>query len=104
MECNDFPEVGTRLTYGEAIPVYDRFERSMLEKAYGAGLLPAAGLYDLLWQLESLAQKCGIEGKGGLLKAQEGDSVVFEREDRSGERGERREVLPFAEPIGAQAA
>lgn len=28
MECNDFPEVGTRLTYGEAIPVYDRFERS----------------------------------------------------------------------------
>ena len=88
MECNDFPEVGTRLTYGEAIPVYDRFERSMLEKAYGAGLLPAAGLYDLLWQLESLAQKFGI----------------FEREDRSGERGERREVLPFAEPIGAQAA
>lgn len=65
MECNDFPEVGTRLTYGEAIPVYDRFERSMLEKAYGAGLLPAAGLYDLLWQLESLAQKFGIEGKGG---------------------------------------
>ena len=64
MECNDFPEVGTRLTYGEAIPVYDRFERSMLEKAYGAGLLPAAGLYDLLWQLESLAQKFGIEGKG----------------------------------------
>lgn len=95
MECNDFPEVGTRLTYGEAIPVYDRFERSMLEKAYGAGLLPAAGLYDLLWQLESLAQKFGIEGKGGLLKAQEGDSVVFEREDRSGERGERREVLPL---------
>ena len=64
----------------------------------------AVGLYDLLWQLESLAQKFGIEGKGGLLKAQEGDSVVFEREDRSGERGERREVLPFAEPIGAQAA
>lgn len=42
MECNDFPEVGTRLTYGEAIPVYDRFERSMLEKAYGAGLLIAS--------------------------------------------------------------
>ena len=64
MECNDFPEVGTRLTYGEAIPVYDRFERSMLEKAYGAGLLPAAGLYDLLWQLESLAQKGSVEKVG----------------------------------------
>ena len=61
-------------------------------------------VYALLLTLTSLAQKFGIEGKGGLLKAQEGESVVFEREDRSGERGERREVLPFAEPIGAQAA
>lgn len=68
MECSDFPEVGTRLTYGEAIPAYDRFERSMLEKAYGAGLLPAVGPYDLLWQLESLAQKFGIEGKGAFSK------------------------------------
>lgn len=50
MERSDFPEVGTRLTYGEAIPTYNRFERSMLEKVYGAGLLPAVGLYDLLWQ------------------------------------------------------
>ena len=64
MEFSDFPEVGTRLTYGEAIPAYDRFELSMLKKAYGARLLPAVGLYDLLWQLESLAQKLGIEGKG----------------------------------------
>lgn len=68
MECHDFPEVGTRLTYGEAIPAYDRFERSMLEKAYGAELLPAVGLYDLLWQLESLAQKFGIEGKGAFSR------------------------------------
>ena len=96
MQMNEMPSIGTTLTYGEAIKTYDRFERTMLEKAYGAGLLPAVGLYDLLWQLESLAQKFGIEGKGGLLKAQEGDSVVFEREDRSGERGERREVLPAA--------
>lgn len=103
MERSDFPEVGTRLTYGEAIPAYNRFERSMLEKAYGAELLPAVGLYDLLWQLESLAQKFG-RGQGGLLKAQEGDSVVLEREDRSGERGERREVLPATGRIGARAA
>lgn len=64
MERSDFPEVGTRLTYGEAIPAYNRFEGSMLEKAYGAGLLPAVGLYDLLWQLELLARKFGIESKG----------------------------------------
>lgn len=61
---NEIPSIGTTLTYGEAIKAYDRFERSMLEKAYGAGLLPAVGLYDLLWQFESLAQKFGIEGKG----------------------------------------
>lgn len=35
MERSDFPEVGTRLTYGEAIPAYNRFERSMLERVYG---------------------------------------------------------------------
>ena len=68
MECSDFPEVGTRLTYREAIPAYDRLERSMLERAYGTGLLPAVGMYDLLWQLESLAQKFGIEDKGAFLR------------------------------------
>ena len=94
MQMNEMPSIGTTLTYGEAIKANNRFERSMLEKVCGAGLLPAVGLYDLLWQLESLAQKFGIEGKGDLLKAQEGDPVVREREDRSGERGERREVLP----------
>ena len=94
MQMNKKPSIGTTLTYGEAIKAYDRFERTMLEKAYGAELLPTVGLYDLLWQLESLAQKFGIEGKGGLLEAQEGDPVVLEREDRSGKWGERREVLP----------
>lgn len=96
MQMNEMPSIGTTLTYGEAIKACDRFERTMLEKAYGAELLPAVGLYDLLWQLESLAQKFGIEGKKSLLKAQEGNPVVFEREDRSGERDERREVLPAA--------
>ena len=60
MQMNEMPSIGTTLTYGEAIKAYDRFERTMLEKAYGAGLLPAVGLHDLLWQLESLAQKFGI--------------------------------------------
>ena len=60
MQMNEIPSIGTTLTYGEAIKAYDRFERSMLEKVYRAELLPAVGLHDLLWQLESLAQKFGI--------------------------------------------
>lgn len=68
MQMNEMPSIGTTLTYGEAIKAYDRFERTMLEKAYGAGLLPAVGLYDLLWQLESLAQKFGIESKGAFSR------------------------------------
>ncbi|MEE1532247.1 MAG: hypothetical protein U0J81_02915 [Collinsella sp.] len=66
MQMNKIPSIETTLTYGEAIKAYDRFERTMLEKAYGAELLPAVGLYDLLWQLESLAQKFGIENKGAF--------------------------------------
>ena len=81
MQMNETPSIGTTLTYGEAIKAYDRFERTMLEKAYGAELLPAVGLYDLLWQLESRAEVRN-RGQGGLLEAQEGDPIVFEREDR----------------------
>lgn len=66
MQMNEMPSIGTTLTYGEAIKAYDRSERMMLEKVYGAELLPAVGLYDLLWQLESLAQKFGIECKGAF--------------------------------------
>ena len=66
MQMNEMPSIGTTLTYGKAIRAYDRFERTMLEKAYGAELLPAVGLYDLLWQLESLSQKFGIERKGAF--------------------------------------
>ena len=80
MQMNEMPSIGTTLTYGEAIKAYDRFERTMLEKAYGAELLPAVGLYDLLWQLESLAQKFGIEGKGPSRSSRG-------RSDRSRARG-----------------
>lgn len=66
MQMNEISSIGTTLTYGEAIRAYDRFERTMLEKEYGAELLPAVGLYDLLWQLESLAQKFGIECEGAF--------------------------------------
>lgn len=38
MQVNEIPSIGTTLTYGEAIKAYDRFERTMLEKAYGVEL------------------------------------------------------------------
>lgn len=64
MQVKEMPSIGTMLTYSEAISAYDHFEQSILEKAYGAGLPPAVKLYDLLWELESIAQKFGIEDKG----------------------------------------
>lgn len=43
MQINEMPSIGITLTYGKAIKAYDRFERTMIEKAYGAELLPAVG-------------------------------------------------------------
>ena len=49
--------------YGEAIAAYDRFEQAVLRRTYGDGLLPAVRMFDLLWELESLARKFGVEHK-----------------------------------------
>lgn len=48
---------------GEVIAAYDRFEQAVLRRAYGDGLLPAVRMFDLLWELESLARKFGVEDK-----------------------------------------
>ena len=95
MQMNEMPSIGTTLTYGEAIKAYDRFERTMLEKAYGAELLPAVGLYDLLWQLEPLAQKFGIECKGAFSRLKRGiRSFASERTAlANGVNGERFYLL-----------
>ena len=44
MERSDFPEVGTRLTYGEALPAYKRGARAVGEWVFG-GRLPVRQLY-----------------------------------------------------------
>ena len=44
MERSDFPEVGTRLTYGEAIPVHPLKHRS-LEAVVCGDRLPVRQLY-----------------------------------------------------------
>lgn len=43
MQMNKIPSIGTTLTYGEAIKACDRFERTMLEKAYGGRTLARGG-------------------------------------------------------------
>ncbi len=88
MQVNEIPSIGTTLTYGEAIKAYDRFERTMLEKAYGVELCTTCS-----GSLSRSHRSSESRARGAFLKAQEGDPVVREREDRSGERGERREVL-----------
>lgn len=64
MQMNEMPPIGTTLTYGEAIRAYDRFERTMLEKAYGAELLPAVGLYDLLGSLSRSRRSSESRARG----------------------------------------
>lgn len=64
MQMNEMPSIGTTLTYGEAIKAYDRFERTMLEKAYGAELLPAVGLYDLLGSLSRSRRSSESRARG----------------------------------------
>lgn len=49
--------------YGETIAAYDRFEQAVLRRAYDDGLLPAVRMFDLLWELESLAREFGVDDK-----------------------------------------
>ena len=55
-----FPKLGTKLTHRDAIAAYDNLEDCLLGKAYGTALRPAAGMHDLLWEIEALADKFGI--------------------------------------------
>lgn len=68
MQMNEMPSIGTTLTYGEAIKAYDRFERTMLEKAYGAELLPAVGLYDLLGSLSRSRRSSESRARGAFSR------------------------------------
>ncbi len=95
MQMNEMPSIGTTLTYGEAIKAYDRFERTMLENASGPSSCPRWGCTTCSGSL-SRSRRSSESRARGLPEAQEGDPIVLEREDRSGERGERREVLPAA--------
>lgn len=36
MSTNELPEIGTKLTYGEAIAAYDRFEQDVLRRSASA--------------------------------------------------------------------
>jgi hypothetical protein len=57
------PELGSTLTHRDAMAAYDDFEQRILKKAYGDAFLSLVKMYDLLWELDSLACKYGLENK-----------------------------------------
>lgn len=63
MACTSpaFPEPGTKLTYLEALKAYDHLEHHMLSKVYCPLFIENVKAYDLLWHLNDVASKYGID-------------------------------------------
>lgn len=61
-----FPRPGTKVTYAEALPAYEELERYMLSKVYSPTFLGNVEAYDLIWHLEGIASKQGIDEEGAL--------------------------------------
>lgn len=92
MQMNEMPSIGTTLTYGEAIKAYDRFERTMLEKAYGAELLPAVGCTTCFSSLSR--SRRSLESRVGASRGSRGRSGRSRARGPPLRMGKRREVLP----------
>lgn len=56
-----FPKPGTKLTYGKALEAYDALEKAMLAKVHSEPFIPNVRMYDLMWEIDSIAHKYGIE-------------------------------------------
>lgn len=56
-----FPKPGTKLTYGKALEKYDILEKAMLAKVHSEAFIPNVRMYDLMWEIDSIAHKYGIE-------------------------------------------
>lgn len=56
-----FPKPGTKLTYSKALEAYDALEEAMLAKVHSKEFIPNVRMYDLMWEIDSVANKFGIE-------------------------------------------
>ena len=56
-----FPKPGTKLTYSKALEKYDILEKAMLAKVHSEAFIPNVRMYDLMWEIDSIAHKYGIE-------------------------------------------
>ena len=50
-----FPKPGTKVTYAEALRLYDDLEADMLSRVYTSEFVGNVKTYDLMWHLESIA-------------------------------------------------
>ena len=57
-----FPKPGTKVTYAEALRLYDDLEADILSRVYAPEFVGNVKIYDLMWHLESIASKYGIVG------------------------------------------
>ncbi len=55
-----FPKPGTKLTYSKALEAYDTLEKAMLAKVHSEAFIPNVRMYDLMWEIDSIAHKYGI--------------------------------------------
>lgn len=56
-----FPKPGTLITYAKAFESYNALEETMLAKVYSSPFIPSVRMYDLMWEIDSVANKYGIE-------------------------------------------
>lgn len=56
-----FPRPGTRVTYAKAFESYNALEEAMLAKVYNESFIPSVKMYDLMWEIDSVANKYDIK-------------------------------------------
>lgn len=67
-----FPKPGTTLTYAEALAAYDQLESSLVAQVYNSSFAENVKAYDLLWHLQSLAEKQGLQQSGVFRDLRDG--------------------------------
>lgn len=64
----DFPRPGTKITYQQALRAYDALEAQALGKVFSSSYSGNTGMYDLLWDVQSVAEKYDVNDSRHLRK------------------------------------